>query len=56
MATFNLKPDKIRYNSTITTLDVSHKKKVCFFNKRKKNLNNKKLELKKYKKKNRKNR
>jgi len=51
MATFNLKPDKIRYNSTITTLDVSHKKKVCFFNKRKKNLNNKKLELKKYKKK-----
>ena len=49
MATFNLKPDKIRYNSTITTLDVSHKKKVSFFNKRKKNLGNKKSELIKYK-------
>jgi hypothetical protein len=45
MATFNLKPDKIRYNSSISTLDVSHQKKVAFFNKRKKNINNKKEEL-----------
>ena len=33
MATFNLKPDKIRYNNSISTLDMKHNEKVCFFEK-----------------------
>lgn len=45
MATFNIRPDKVRYNSSISTLDVSHQEKVSFFNNRKKNINSLKKKL-----------
>ena len=49
MATFNLKPDKIRYNNSISTLDMKHKEKASFFEQKKKMLPLKKETLKKYK-------
>ena len=35
MATFNLKPDRIRYNNSISTLDTTHCEKLLYFKKRK---------------------
>jgi hypothetical protein len=48
MATFNLKPDKVRYNNSISTLDMTHRDKVDYFDNRKASLSIKKDSLNKY--------